>query len=210
MSKVKICGITNKKDALSASKYGADYIGFIFYKESLRHVTLGQARGIAQAISGSVKKVGVFVNEKPADIVSAIEVAGLDIAQLHSVVGEETYEELKKTGIPYLRVLRIKDNLPEDDIKTDKNCYGYLLDSYDEIAYGGTGKRFNWKIVKQFSKSQKVFLSGGLNENNVCEAIQTVNPYAVDVSSGIEGFAGKKNTARMEIFIRNAKECTQT
>lgn len=207
MTKVKICGITNKEDAALASKDGADYIGFIFFEKSPRHVMPQEAKEIVKCVPEKIKKVGVFVNEEPGNILETVKSAGLDVVQLHSVINENTYDKLKWAKIPYLRVFRVKGELPYYDFIEDKDCYGYLFDSYSESAFGGTGKRFDWEIVKELSKVQKVFLSGGLDENNVCEAIRTVKPYAVDVSSGIEKSAGKKDGLTMELFIRNAKKC---
>lgn len=206
-TKVKICGITNVEDAQNAIRLGADYIGYIFYKKSPRYVKPEVVARINEMVSGATKRIGVFVNEQPAGIIRTVKKAGLDMVQLHSVLNDNTYEEMNRSNIPYIKVIRVKNEpIQSDDLLKDiKNCYAYLFDTYDSTVFGGTGKKFDWAVAKSAAVKTKVFLSGGLDEKNVKNAIKEVKPYAVDVCSGVELSPGKKDALRMELFILRAK-----
>jgi phosphoribosylanthranilate isomerase len=209
MVKVKICGITNLEDAKSAAEVGADAIGFIFYKESPRYIPVQKAADIIRAIPPFVLTVGVFVNETPEIIHEAVKRCNLSLVQLH---GDETPEfcgSLNLRAIKAIRVFREEDLKPIDAFPVE----GILVDSYQPGQFGGTGLAINWKILKGISKcgtgcppkTRPVILSGGLTPQNVEEAIETVSPYAVDVSSGVEKEPGKKDREKMKQFIQNAR-----
>lgn len=198
MTKIKICGITNKKDAEAAVHNGADALGFIFYKESPRCVTVEIASKISREMPPFVKKVGVFVNENSNIVNRIASTAGLDLLQFN---GDEQPDYFKNLNRPYIKAFRIKDRKSLDEI--DKFDVPYvLLDSYGKNEYGGTGKSFDWNLIRnQIYKNKYVILSGGLNPENVGSAIEQINPYAVDVASGVEGSPGKKDHVKMKNFI---------
>ena len=207
MVKVKVCGITRLEDALTACYFGADAVGFILYPKSKRFVKAKEVRKITSQLPPFITKVGVFVNEDPRDVLEILSYAHLDFAQLH---GDETPEECDYVGAHrVIKVFRLKS---EDEIGKIEPYIGkvraILLDTYDSKVYGGTGKPFNWEIavkVKEEFPEIPLILSGGLNPENVKKAIETVNPYAVDVSSGVETAPGIKDRNKVEAFIKAAK-----
>jgi len=204
--KVKICGITEKEDALRAAELGVDALGFIF-APSPRQVSMEKARCIIKAIPPFVKTVGVFVNEEADTIREHINYCGLDSVQLHGDESPEFCREL----MPYsLKAFRIKDD------SSLQLCAGYqakvralLLDTYARDKAGGTGKTFDWQLAATIKESEiPVILSGGLGPSNIEEAIQVVRPYAVDVNSGVEERPGKKSYALMkELMEKVGKIC---
>ena len=189
--KVKICGITEKKDALRAVKLGADALGFIF-APSPRQIPMGKARCIIQAIPSFVKTVGVFVNEETNTIREHINFCGLDLVQLHGDESSEFCREL----MPYsVKAFRMKDdsNL-QKCAEYQADVRALLLDTYAADKVGGTGKTFDWQLaVKIRETGIPVILSGGLSPSNIEEAIRLVRPYAVVVNSGVEERPGKKS-----------------
>lgn len=198
--KVKICGITNFEDALSAANYGADALGFIFFKGSPRYIEPEKAREIISYLPPFIITVGVFVNEEPAKIRKIMEFVGINILQLH---GDEPPEICKiwQRVIKAFRVINLTDLKPLERYRTSAN----LLDTYSPDAYGGTGLTFNWDIAVEAKRYGHVILSGGLNPENIEQAIKWVRPYAVDVSSGVEMYKGKKDLAKLREFIVRAK-----
>ena len=201
MIKIKICGITNLEDALLAAEYGADALGFIFYAQSRRSTTVEKAKAIIDKLPPLTLRIGVFVDEKPETIRDTINMCRLDGVQLH---GSETPE--------FCRLFRrrvIKSFKPESDQQIEGignyDVDAFLLDSYHPDMVGGTGTTFDWELAvaaKMFGKP--VILSGGLNPENVADAIRLVKPYAIDVASGVEAFPGKKNPDKLKDFIEQA------
>jgi phosphoribosylanthranilate isomerase len=201
MTKIKICGITNLKDALMAAKLGADAIGFVFAK-STRRITPEKAGDIVLKLPWKLVRIGVFVNEKPERVNRVVRVCGLDLVQLH---GDETPAYCKKISSRIIKAVRIKSKKDIEKIKKYKVA-AVLLDAYSKSKYGGTGKTFDWNLAKNVKRSKvPVILSGGLNEKNIMEAIKKVRPYAVDVSSGVESSPGCKNAKKMKKVIEIAK-----
>lgn len=198
--KIKICGITNFEDALSAANYGADALGFIFYKGSPRFIEPENAKEIISFLPPFITTVGVFVNEEPAKIRQIMEIAGIDILQLH---GDELPATCKiwPRVIKAFRVSTLTDLKSLEKYRTSAN----LFDTYSPDVFGGTGRTFNWDIAVEAKRYGLVILSGGLNTENVEHAIKWVNPYAIDVSSGIELYKGKKDLKKMREFIVRAK-----
>ncbi len=198
--RVKICGITNFEDALTAANYGADALGFIFFKGSPRYIEPDKAREIIEYLPPFITTVGVFVNESPATIRNVMEFAGINVLQLH---GDETPEACRiwHRVIKAFRVIDLTDLKLLERYRTSAN----LLDTYSPGAYGGTGLTFNWDIAVEAKRYGQVILSGGLNPNNIEQAIKWVKPYAVDVSSGVEQYKGKKNLVKLREFIVRAK-----
>lgn len=196
MIKVKICGITNVEDALAAVDYGADALGFIFFSKSPRYVSPEKAKEIISLLPPFITTIGVFVNESPENIKKTLEFSGLDVLQLH---GEEPPEACKiwRRVIKAFRVRDFTDLKPFEKYKTS----AFLLDTYSPESFGGTGQTFNWDIAVEAKRYGKIILSGGLTQDNIEKAIKWVNPYAVDVCSGIETEKGKKDLKKMRAFI---------
>ncbi len=205
MVRIKVCGITNTGDALAAAELGADALGFVF-AESPRRVSPGQAARISAELASSITKVGVFVNED-ADVVRDIAGAcGLDTLQFH---GSETPEYCRLFGSQAVKAFRIKDSIDLSELAR----YGtgpFVLDTYVEGIAGGTGQAYDWNLAAEASADYQIILSGGLNPDNVRQAIAKVKPYAVDVSSGIEDSPGKKNVKMLKAFISAVRPTEET
>lgn len=203
--KVKICGITDMETAKRACEYGADALGFVF-AESKRKITPKRAEEIIQELPANVLKIGVFVNESVEVIQKIADECGLTHVQLHG--GEDNYQ-IRRLNIPSIKSLGVTS---ESDMK---NAQGYetdyiLFDSPKEKFHGGNGKTFSWELLGHMPKElrKKTILAGGLNALNIEEAIRTVRPYMVDVSSGAET-EGKKDVEKIKQFIIKAKECSK-
>jgi len=201
MVKVKICGITNLDDALSAVKAGADALGFVFYEKSPRFINPVRAAEIILRLPPFIQTVGLFVNEDTEKINWTAEFCGLDIVQLH---GNETPDDCLEVKRRVIKVFRIQNNISIDPLNKYQ-VSGYLLDAWSPDAYGGTGRTFNWELAEAAKQYGPVILAGGLTLENVAEAIKVVKPYAVDVSSGVESSLGKKDAEKVRAFIRVAK-----
>lgn len=203
--KVKICGITDVETAKIACEYGADAIGFVF-AESKRKITSGQAKEIIQEIPEHVLKIGVFVNESVEVIQKIAEECGLTHVQLH---GAEENHQIRRLNIPSIKSLGVTS---EDDMKNAQTYEAdyILFDSPKEKFHGGNGKTFSWELLAHMPKKlrKKTILAGGLNILNIEKAIRTVQPYMVDVSSGVET-EGKKDVEKIKQFIKKAKECSK-
>lgn len=201
MTKVKICGIKTLSDAKFAVDYGADAIGFVF-AESIRNISKEKARAIVRKLPPFVTTVGLFVNDTAENIEAICRFCGLDTIQLHGNEQPSLLNKLKvfKT-IKAFRIQNEKDIIPIRKYKPD----AILLDGYSENKMGGTGTSFDWKIVKKLKTSIPVIVAGGLTHLNVSQAIRIVNPYAVDVSSGVESGPGKKDRKLIKKFIDAVK-----
>lgn len=200
--KVKICGITSAEDAAAAVAAGADLLGFVFYEGSPRHVTVEQAAAIARTVSPFVVRVGLFVDAPPELVGEALSACGLQLLQFH---GDETPEYCRQFPAMSMKAFRVRGAdtirvLPE--YATD----AWLLDAFVPGQRGGTGHAFNWELaVEAVKRGKPVFLAGGLTPENVAEAVRQVQPYGVDVSSGVESAPGKKDHAKVRAFIQAAK-----
>jgi phosphoribosylanthranilate isomerase len=197
-TKIKICGITNMEDAMLAAELGADALGFIFYRESKRYIDPEIARTIILSLPPFITTVGVFVNQDLDEIVAIKDKAGIDAVQLH---GDETPEFCSRVPLKVIKAIRVKDDLDEGRV-AQYPVQAILFDTYSNVEYGGTGKSFNWGILQNISNPGNIILSGGLSPENVSEAISTVKPYAVDVSSGVEAAPGKKDHMKLRKFIK--------
>jgi len=197
-TRIKICGITSVADALTAAEAGADMVGLMFYEPSPRYVTLMQAAEISRALPPFVLRVGVFVNPDEALVTRAIRECGLNLLQFH---GGESSDFCTQFGVMSLRAFRVRDAVslqPLEQFQTD----AFLLDAYSQSGLGGTGEKFNWDLAVEAQKFGKpIFLAGGLTPENVAAAVRQVNPFAVDVSSGVESAPGKKDEAKVRAFI---------
>ncbi len=209
MTKVKICGITNLEDALLSAKFGADALGFNFYAKSPRYTTPENARDITEKLPAEILKVGVFVNESLEKIIEIAGIAKLNALQLH---GEETPEfakELKtKTGLEIIKAFRVSPTFkPEDVLQYQVDAI--LLDAYNPKEHGGTGETFDWEIAKKVQAIfPRMYLAGGLNQENIATAIVEVRPFAVDACSGLELEKGLKDHNKLTEFLskKNANQ----
>ena len=201
MTKVKICGIRNLNDAISAVDYGADAIGFVFAK-SIRKVSKEKARTIIRKLPPFVTTVGLFVNGTAENIEAACRYCGLNAIQLHGNEPPNIINKLK--DIKTIKAFRIQN---EEDINpiTKYKPDAILLDGYSKNQMGGTGTSFDWKIVKKLKTSIPIIVAGGLTHLNVSQAIKIVNPYGVDVSSGVEAAPGNKDKKLIKKFIDAVK-----
>lgn len=200
-TRVKICGITNVEDARLSCELGADAIGFNMYPRSPRYLPPTAAREIVEVIPPLVAKVGLFVNEEADRIKALLSELQFDLLQFH---GDESNEFCRQFGLPFIKVLRIKDATDLELIDEYPDSEGILLDAHVVGQFGGTGKTIDWTQLTDISIP--MLLAGGLTPENVAEAIRIVAPYGVDVSSGVEREPGKKDPERLRAFFK-AVEC---
>ncbi|WP_102028933.1 phosphoribosylanthranilate isomerase [Salirhabdus sp. Marseille-P4669] len=198
--KVKICGVKNSETVQAAVDDGADFLGFMFAK-SKRQISLEQAKELAATVLEPVQKVGVFVNPTLEEVETAIREVKLDFVQLH---GEESPSFCRNVSVPVIKAFSITSRLDLAKVMEYETAY-YLLDSAGGKYRGGNGKVFDWRILEDVQMDRsRVMLAGGLTPANVQEAIQTVKPGVVDVSSGVET-AGEKDLVKLRAFIDEAK-----
>jgi phosphoribosylanthranilate isomerase len=203
--KVKICGITNLADAQVAVEAGADMLGFIFCETSPRFMTVKAVADISRQLPPHVARVGVFVNPDEDLVMRTIADCGLNILQFH---GDEPPEFCTQFGLMSVKAFRVRDAeslRPLPDYQTE----AWLLDTYAVGKAGGTGTTFNWDLAIEAQKLGKpIFLAGGLTPENVADAVRRVQPFAVDVSSGVEASPGKKDHAKVKAFVTTAKQAS--
>ena len=203
---VKICGITNLDDALAAVDAGADALGFNFYLRSPRYITPETARLIIDRLPAEVLTVGVFVNEAVDAVERTASVAGISALQLHGTESPEYCKQLE--GRYLIKVFATSGEFKPETV-FDYDVQAIMLDAFDEKTFGGTGRPGNWSIARQTRDLfPKLFLAGGLSAENVGEAIDQVNPYAVDACSLIERAPGLKDHARMRDFVAAVRKVT--
>lgn len=201
-TKVKICGITSAEDAAVAVEAGADALGFVFYRKSPRYIEPLLAKQIIMSLPPLVTPVGVFVNEEQQMVRNLMDDCGLALAQLH---GNESAAYCQELGRPVLKALRVKDRssfLALAEFQGRAGVRGFVLDAFSDQAYGGTGQVIDWQLAAEVAKAAHILLAGGLTPDNVEKAIQSVQPYGVDVSSGVEREPGKKDHEKVRTFIR--------
>ncbi|HUX47579.1 MAG TPA: phosphoribosylanthranilate isomerase [Dehalococcoidia bacterium] len=215
MTRVKICGIRDKNHALAAVEAGADFIGLVF-APSKRQVTPTQACEIASAVkksSDATKVVGVFVNAPASQVNEIADFCALDCVQLS---GDESWEYCREVVEPVIKAIRIGQQSPAElcaELSTGGKLlpsqrFIALLDSQVEGKYGGTGESFNWNLAQQVAKRFPVIIAGGLDPKNVARLIETVRPWGVDVSSGVET-GGVKDIAKIRMFIEEVRKADE-
>ncbi|MEE1264180.1 phosphoribosylanthranilate isomerase [Ruminococcus sp.] len=193
MTKIKLCGLSRPCDIGVANELKPDYIGFVFAPKSKRYVTPEKAMELKQMLLPEIQSVGVFVNEKPETVVKLLQDGTIDIAQLHGAEDEEYIIQLRQlTDKPIIKAFRIET--ASDIEKALQSTADYLL--LDSGA--GTGTVFDWKLIQNIKRPY--FLAGGLDADNAAEAVNTLRPYALDVSSGIET-SGLKDKSKMAAFV---------
>lgn len=199
-TRVKICGITHSDDASEAVRLGADALGFVFYPKSRRWLTPAQASAIAATLPPFVSRVGLFLSPEPALVREVLDVLQPDCLQFH---GAETPEFCAEFARPYIKAVPMA---PGVDLAAWSarfaNAQALLLDSHRSGEAGGSGRVFDWSAAVFERSAKPLVLAGGLNVDNVEEAIKRVRPYAVDVSSGVESAPGRKDPALMATFMR--------
>jgi phosphoribosylanthranilate isomerase len=200
--KVKICGITNLEDGLVAVEAGADALGFVFYDQSPRSISVEAAAAVSRRLPPFIMRAGVFVNAPEDLVVRASRDCGLSLLQFH---GDEPPEYCVQFGLMSMKAFRIRDAASLEVLRS----YGtdaWLLDAHSPDKLGGTGETFNWDLALEARRwGRPIFLAGGLTAENVAEAIRRAQPYGVDVSSGVEAAPGRKDPAKVIAFIRAAK-----
>ena len=199
--KVKICGMTQLKDALFAVEQGVDAVGFIFYKKSPRAVTMKTVREIIKKLPPLVETVGVFVNESAERVNKMADYCGLDLVQLH---GEESPAFCRKIRRRVIKAFRVKD-LQSIKQLSKFPVSGFLLDTFSDNLHGGTGKTFDWNLALPAKKIGPVILAGGLTPSNIRQAVSRVRPYGVDVCSGVEKSSGIKDLEKVRAFLKNIR-----
>lgn len=201
MIRIKICGITNIEDAEAAVKFGANALGFVFYNKSPRAISPDNARSIISSLPPFISTVGVFVDEDKTSIEDIASYADLNIIQLHGNESPQACNLRRKV----IKAIRVKELSDLASLQNYSSVSAFLLDAYSPDEYGGTGKVFNWDIAVEAKKFGNVILAGGLNHSNIEDAIRTVRPYGIDVSTGVEGIQkGKKDLLKLKLFIENA------
>jgi phosphoribosylanthranilate isomerase len=204
-AKIKICGITNHEDAETAVHEGADALGFVFYSQSPRYVEPALAKRIIGKLPPFVLPIGVFVNQDLDTVRRLFDDCGLALAQLH---GDESPGFCESLHRPVLRAIRLRDRrsfLALAEFKGRTGVRGFVVDAFSETAYGGTGHTTDWSLAGEVAKAVPMLLAGGLTPENVQEAIQQVQPYGVDVSSGVEQSPGRKDPAKIRAFIKSVR-----
>ena len=196
--RVKVCGITNEDDARRAVRHGADALGFVFWEQSPRAVTVEHIAAITKSLPPFVWKVGVFVNATPDEVEYVTAMARLDVAQLHGDEDVERYRHLVARIVKGISMTGPDDvaralALPPDVMP--------LIDAHDPILRGGTGKRASWLHAAEVARARPTILAGGLNAENVVDAVETVRPWGVDISSALEDRPGVKNSQKVAVFF---------
>jgi len=203
-TKVKICGITNLRDARAAAAAGADLLGFVFYKKSPRYIAPSKARRLIACLPRTVRKVGVFVNEGKERVKAVAASCGLDMVQFHGTETPAYVNSFKGYGA--IKAVRVRDRRSLDGLGRYRADF-FLLDTFHRCRFGGTGKRFAWKVLASLEKKKaKIIVSGGLTPENVGGLLRVFQPYGVDVSSGVEKAPGRKDHGKLKDFIRKAKK----
>jgi phosphoribosylanthranilate isomerase len=200
MTKIKICGIKTLSDARAARDAGADYLGFNFYKQSVRFIEKEACAEITSVLKkehADIKLVGVFVNSSVDEVKAIVDICSLDLAQLH---GDETPEMLNAINGKAFKAFR---GVPEEvnEYRRDE-APAILVDAAVKGSYGGTGVIADWSAVAQLAKEYQLLLAGGLTPENVADAVRQVNPWGVDVASGVESAPGEKDRGKMSAFVR--------
>jgi phosphoribosylanthranilate isomerase len=195
--RIKVCGITNIDDAILCQQLGVDAVGFILYNKSKRYVSMEKSQKIIKELSPFIVKIGVFVNESPENINKLASKIGLNGVQLH---GEEPAEYITKIHLPVIKSFRIKQDFDYSLLNSYKPCY-FLLDSFSLSEYGGTGIRFDWSSIPKDIRN-KIILAGGISIENVETVFKEIRPVAIDISSSLEKYPGKKDPVKIKSFMK--------
>lgn len=202
-TRVKICGFTRVDDAVRAAHLGVDAIGLVFYPPSPRNVDIDQALAIVESLPAFTTVVGLFVDEQEARIREVLQRVSIDCLQFH---GDESPEACELYGKPYIKAISMRQGVDVTELaKRYSGAAGLLLDAYHPGLKGGSGSRFDWDLIPQ-DCAKPIILAGGLESANIKQAMDSVRPYAVDVSSGVESEKGIKDAGKMAAFVRIINE----
>lgn len=196
--RIKICGITRAEDAALAVELGADAIGFVFWPRSPRAIAPADARAIERALPPLVSRVGVFVDATPGEVAEVVRAAGLDVVQLH---GDEPVDRYLEVDARIVKVAPLRDDADVTAAAGWPAGVMPLVDAVDPDRRGGTGRRADWTLAARLASMRPLLLAGGLDADNVREAIRRVRPWGIDVSSGVERRPGVKDAERLRAFF---------
>lgn len=201
-TRVKICGITRPEDALVAAECGVDAIGLVFYPKSPRYVDAEQAKAIIAALPPFVTAVGLFMDAQADDITSVVKSVPLDCLQFH---GDECLADCSQYSLPYIKAVAMQDGIDYALYSASyPDAAGFLLDSHSSGQAGGTGKAFDWSQIPK-KQDRPLILAGGLRPENVAEAISQVQPYGIDLSSGVESTPSVKDAAKIQNLMKEVR-----
>jgi phosphoribosylanthranilate isomerase len=206
--RIKMCGTTNLEDALAAVEAGVDALGFIFFPKSERNVDPETARSIIEQLPPFVDTVGVFVDRDREEVEEIIRFCSLGYAQLHGQESPKYCERLARFAAPcrIIKALRVGKHLLEKNIiPYNEHVKGFLLDTYEKGVQGGTGRSFDWSIIERLKLRRDFILAGGLDADNVRQAVEAAKPYALDVNSGVEVRPGKKDHGLIRAFVHRVR-----
>lgn len=207
--KLKVCGITQKSQALEISNLDVDALGFILYPPSKRNVHLDEVKDIVYDLPPYLKTVGVVVNESIEDIIQISHTSKLDLIQLHGEESPNFCHELTRHGVDWIKVFRVQDDF-DFSILAEYPSHNFLLDAWSDQEYGGTGEKFDWEQIAGLSQENRIVLAGGITPENVTEAIQKVQPYGIDISSGVEESPGIKSIEKVKALIKTMESTHST
>ena len=202
---IKICGITQNKDADYAAQLGVNALGFVFYSKSPRSISSKVLPKIIENLKGSVSIVALFVDPTKDEVSEVIDSGLIDLIQFH---GNESEEFCSSFDTPYMKALHIKHQfLPLSVFDKYSSARYLLLDTFSRKVSGGTGKTFDWSIARDAIEktSREIIIAGGLNSTNVEHVVKAINPFGVDVSSGVESAPGTKDMTKLDRFVREAR-----
>lgn len=202
-TRIKICGFTRADDAACAARLGIDAIGLVFYPPSPRNVNIAQAQQIIKVLPAFTSVTALFVNAAEHQVSRVLRNVAVDIIQFH---GDEEADFCRSFTRPYIKAVRMRQDIDISAIMdTYHDAAGMLLDAYHPGVAGGTGKRFDWQLIPAEAKLP-IILAGGLTPENACQAVRIVQPYALDVSSGVETGKGLKDAEKMAAFVKEVNE----
>lgn len=200
--KVKICGLRRREDIEYVNQYKPDFVGFVFYEKSKRAVSAAQAQELKQRLDKQIKAVGVFVNAEPQLIARLVASKTIDLVQLHGDEDAEYCRQLRRLiSVPLIKAVRVRDKSSLENLEEYQADY-LLLDTYQAGVYGGTGQRFSVELDEKLPAP--CFIAGGLDADNAAEIVQKTQPFAVDVSGGVET-DGFKDSKKIAAFIASVR-----
>jgi len=199
---LKVCGITELEDARYLAGAGADYLGFIQHEDSPRYAPPALASDIIEWVHGPTP-VGVFVNDGADTINAAAEKAGFEMVQLH---GQEPPYVAEAVDCPIIKAIHVRNDAAPEQLRTLFERYEevadyFLLDTHNSSVWGGSGESFNWRLARDFADDYPLFLAGGIDGSNVRRAVETMRPYAIDLSSSLEDAPGQKSFEKVDAFL---------
>ena len=200
--KIKICGLTDPENSKQIASLDIHAIGLVFFKESPRAVSIEQANEIIQELPPFINKVGLFVNASSNFVDQVLNSVNIDTIQFH---GDESSSDCSQFQMPFIKAIRMREGINLlSQAEEFSSASGLLLDSFEEDSYGGTGKSFDWNLIKN-NLDLPIILAGGLNKDNIMSAIEKTQPYAIDISSGVEVDKGIKDIEKTKEIIEIVK-----